>query len=89
MKVAILPGDGIGPEVTRQAVRVLEALDLPPDGHLPPGFFVPRSFRLHRVGAEPEEISYPFEGSGYQYEAAEVQRQQDAIDHWHGAHEDN
>lgn len=29
MKVAILPGDGIGPEVTRQAVRVLEALDLP------------------------------------------------------------
>jgi predicted dehydrogenase len=41
---------------------------------LPQGFFVPRSFRLHRVGAEPEEISYPFEGSGYQYEAAEVQR---------------
>ena len=29
MKVAILPGDGIGPEVTRRAVRVLEALDLP------------------------------------------------------------
>lgn len=41
---------------------------------LPQGFFVPRSFRLHRAGAEPEEISYPFEGSGYQYEAAEVQR---------------
>ncbi|MFB9358594.1 Gfo/Idh/MocA family protein [Actinoplanes nipponensis] len=41
---------------------------------LPPGFFVPRSFRLHRMGAEPEEISFPFEGSGYQYEAAEVQR---------------
>ena len=29
MKVAVLPGDGIGPEVTREAVRVLEALDLP------------------------------------------------------------
>ncbi len=29
MKVAILPGDGIGPEVTRQALRVLEALSLP------------------------------------------------------------
>ena len=29
MKIAIFPGDGIGPEVTRQAVRVLEALDLP------------------------------------------------------------
>ena len=41
---------------------------------LPPGFFVPRSFVLRRAGAEPEEISYPFEGSGYQYEAAEVQR---------------
>ncbi len=29
MKIAILPGDGIGAEVTREAVRVLEALDLP------------------------------------------------------------
>lgn len=29
MKIAILPGDGIGPEVTNEAVRVLEALDLP------------------------------------------------------------
>ncbi len=29
MKIAILPGDGIGGEVTREAVRVLEALDLP------------------------------------------------------------
>jgi len=41
---------------------------------LPQGFFVPRSFRLHRVGAAPEEMSFPFEGGGYQYEAAEVQR---------------
>ena len=29
MKVAVLPGDGIGPEVTAEALRVLEALDLP------------------------------------------------------------
>ncbi len=41
---------------------------------LPSGFFVPRSFVLHRAGATAEEISLPFEGSGYQYEAAEVQR---------------
>lgn len=27
MKIAILPGDGIGPEIVEQAVRVLEALD--------------------------------------------------------------
>ncbi|QUL38348.1 3-isopropylmalate dehydrogenase [Erythrobacter sp. JK5] len=29
MKIAVLPGDGIGPEVTREAVRVLEMLGLP------------------------------------------------------------
>ena len=29
MKIAVFPGDGIGPEVTREAVRVLEALRLP------------------------------------------------------------
>jgi len=29
MKIAILPGDGIGPEVTQEAVKVLETLDLP------------------------------------------------------------
>ena len=26
MKIAILPGDGIGPEITAQAVKVLKAL---------------------------------------------------------------
>jgi predicted dehydrogenase len=41
---------------------------------LPSGFFVPRSFTLNRVGTSPEELTFPFEGSGYQYEAAEVQR---------------
>ena len=29
MKIAVLPGDGIGPEVTREAVGVLECLALP------------------------------------------------------------
>ncbi len=29
MKIAVLPGDGIGPEVTRAALRVLEVLALP------------------------------------------------------------
>jgi 3-isopropylmalate dehydrogenase len=29
VKIAILPGDGIGPEIVAQAVRVLAALDLP------------------------------------------------------------
>ena len=28
-KIAVLPGDGIGPEIVEQAVRVLRALDLP------------------------------------------------------------
>ncbi|MDD5248595.1 MAG: 3-isopropylmalate dehydrogenase [Rhodocyclaceae bacterium] len=28
MKIAVLPGDGIGPEITAEAVRVLKALDL-------------------------------------------------------------
>ncbi len=29
MKIAVFAGDGIGPEVTREAVRVLEALEIP------------------------------------------------------------
>lgn len=29
MNIAVLPGDGIGPEVTREAVRAIEALGLP------------------------------------------------------------
>ena len=28
MKICILPGDGIGPEITAEAVRVIEVLDL-------------------------------------------------------------
>ncbi|GAA2647593.1 Gfo/Idh/MocA family protein [Paractinoplanes durhamensis] len=41
---------------------------------IPPGFFVPRSFVLNRPGRDPETFDFPFEGSGYQFEAAEVQR---------------
>jgi predicted dehydrogenase len=41
---------------------------------LPPGFFVPREFTLTRPGRAPETFQFPFEGSGYQFEAAEVQR---------------
>ncbi|SDT75710.1 Predicted dehydrogenase [Actinoplanes derwentensis] len=41
---------------------------------LPEGFFVPRSFVLNQQGKEPETFEFPFEGSGYQFEAAEVQR---------------
>ena len=26
LKIAVMPGDGIGPEITAQAVKVLEAL---------------------------------------------------------------
>ena len=29
MKIAVLPGDGIGPEIVAQAVKVLQALNLP------------------------------------------------------------
>ena len=37
-KIAVLPGDGIGPEIVEQAVRVLKALDLPLEiNHAPVG----------------------------------------------------
>ena len=43
---------------------------------LPHGFFSPQSFRLHRQGREPEEITLPEarDGAGYTHEAAEVMR---------------
>jgi predicted dehydrogenase len=37
-------------------------------------FFRPGSVALHRAGAPTEIIPWPVEGTGYQYEAAEVQR---------------
>jgi predicted dehydrogenase len=41
---------------------------------LPPEFYMPRSFELRRVRHEPEVVDLPFDGTGYQYEAEEVQR---------------
>jgi len=41
---------------------------------LPPGFFAPGTFTLTRAGGEPEVLEFPFEGRGYRFEAAEVQR---------------
>ena len=40
---------------------------------LPPGFFAPRGFTVTR-GDSAEQVEIPFEGRGYQFEAAEVQR---------------
>jgi predicted dehydrogenase len=37
-------------------------------------FFRPPSFTLRRDGAEPEVVAWPVPGTGYQFEAAEVQR---------------
>ncbi|MCO8272657.1 Gfo/Idh/MocA family oxidoreductase [Actinoplanes sp. TRM 88003] len=41
---------------------------------LPEGFFVPRSFTVHRPESDPEVFDLDFPGHGYQFEAAEVQR---------------
>ncbi|GAA2696834.1 Gfo/Idh/MocA family protein [Actinoplanes palleronii] len=41
---------------------------------IPPGFMVPRSFTLSRPDKAPETYEFDFPGSGYQFEAAEVQR---------------
>ncbi len=41
---------------------------------LPPEFYMPKSFILSRAGRAPEVMNVPFEGRGYQFEAAEVQR---------------
>jgi hypothetical protein len=41
---------------------------------LPRYFYRPRSYTLTRAGAEPEIVEFPFEGRGYQFEAAEVMR---------------
>jgi len=41
---------------------------------LPGEFYAPRQFTLSRPGRAAETFDFPFEGSGYQFEAAEVQR---------------
>jgi hypothetical protein len=35
---------------------------------------VPKEFTLHRPDRDPETFALPFEGNGFQFEAAEVQR---------------
>ncbi len=64
MKIAVLAGDGIGPEVTREAVRVLEALDLP---------------GLELVTADVGGAAYKKHGHPLPAETLEVARSADAI----------
>lgn len=48
MKIAILPGDGIGPEITKQAVNVLKALNLGAElVEAPIGALVMKSMEIH------------------------------------------
>jgi predicted dehydrogenase len=39
-----------------------------------PPFFCTRAFTVFRAGADPEVVSFDFDGRGYQFEAAEVHR---------------
>ena len=64
MKIAVLAGDGIGPEVTREAVRVLEALNLP---------------GLELVTADVGGAAYKLHGHPLPPETLEVARNSDAI----------
>jgi len=64
MKIAVLAGDGIGPEVTREAVRVLEALNLP---------------GLELVTADVGGAAYKLHGQPLPPETLEVARNSDAI----------
>ena len=41
---------------------------------LPPSFYMAQSYTLTRAGGDPEVVEFPFEGRGYQFEAAEVMR---------------
>jgi len=64
MKIAVLAGDGIGPEVTREAVRVLEALNLP---------------GLELVTADVGGAAYKKHGHPLPAETLEIARSADAI----------
>lgn len=64
MKIAILPGDGIGPEVTTEAVRVLEALGLP---------------RLTLFDGDVGGIAYKRHGQPLPAETLEIARSCDAV----------
>ncbi len=56
MKIAVFAGDGIGPEVTREAVRVLEALSLP-GLELTEGDVGGVAYRKHGHPLPPETLS--------------------------------
>ena len=56
MKIAVFAGDGIGPEVTREAVRVLQALDLP-GLELTEGDVGGAAYRKHGHPLPPETIA--------------------------------
>ncbi len=64
MKIAVLPGDGIGPEVTREAVLVLEALDLP---------------RLTLFEGDVGGIAYKRHGHPLPFETLTMTREADAV----------
>jgi len=64
MKIAVMPGDGIGPEVTAQALRVLDALGLP-------------NLTLHE--ADVGGVAYHRHGHPLPPETLEVARAADAI----------
>ena len=56
MKIAILPGDGIGPEIMAEAVRVLHALDLP-GMELHDGLVGAAAWRVHGHPLPPETLA--------------------------------
>ncbi|WP_373488520.1 3-isopropylmalate dehydrogenase [Blastomonas sp.] len=56
MKIAILPGDGIGTEIMAEAVRVLEALDLP-GMELQDGLVGAAAWRVHGHPLPPETLA--------------------------------
>ena len=64
MRIAIFAGDGIGPEVTEQAVRVLEALNLP---------------GLELVGGDVGGVAYRKHGHPLPPQTLETARSADAI----------
>ena len=56
MKIAVFAGDGIGPEVTAQAVRILHALDLP-DLHFDDGLVGAAAYRATGHPLPPETLA--------------------------------
>ena len=51
-RIAVFPGDGIGPEVTREAVQVLKSADLNPLDVTSYGTRAEREVEGHEIGAE-------------------------------------